>query len=88
MNAKTMKPKALHTAEPEMQPEYDFSGAVRGKYYGRYLESSNVVVIEPDVHKKFRNSAAVNEALRTLIRASGKGRGLTRRPARTRNLIR
>ena len=84
INAKTMKPKALRAAEPDMRPEYDFSGAVRGKYYKRYLESSNVVVIEPDVHEKFKNSAAVNEALRTLIRAAGKGRGLTKRPTRTR----
>jgi hypothetical protein len=79
-----MKPKALHAAEPEMRPEYDFSKAVRGKYYKRYLESSNVVVIEPDVHKQFKNSSAVNEALRALIRAAGKGRGLTKRPTRTR----
>jgi len=84
MNAKTMKPKAPHVAEPEMRSEYDFSGAVRGKYYKRYLESTNVVVIEPDIHEKFKNSAAVNEALRTLIRAAGKGRGLTKRRTRTR----
>jgi hypothetical protein len=79
-----MKRKAAHAAEPEMRSEYDFSGAVRGKYYKRYLESTNVVVIEPDVHEKFKNSAAVNEALRTLIRATGKGRGLTKRRTRTR----
>ncbi len=84
MNAKTMKPKAPHAAEPEMRPEYDFSGAVRGKYYKRYLESTNVVVIEPDVHERFKNSAAVNEALRTLMGAAGKGRGLTKRRTRTR----
>lgn len=84
MNAKTMKRKALHASEPDMRPEYDFSRAVRGKYYRRYLESTNVVVIEPEVHKKFRNSAAVNEAPRTLIRAAGKGRGLTKRPTRAR----
>lgn len=76
--------KPLKVAEPEMRPEYDFSGAVRGKYYRRYLESSNVVVIEPDVHSKFKNSAAVNDALRTLIRAAGKRRGQTKRPTRTR----
>lgn len=76
--------KPSKAAEPEMRPEYDFSGAVRGKYYRRYLESSNVVVIAPDVHEKFKNSAAVNEALRTLIRAAGKKRGLTKRPTRSR----
>ena len=76
--------KLLKVSEPEMRPEYDFSGAVRGKYYRRYLESSNVVVIDPDVHARFRNSATVNEALRTLIRAAGKARGPAKRPARTR----
>jgi hypothetical protein len=67
-----------------MRSEYDFSGAVRGKYYRRYLESGNAVVIEPDVHRKFKNSAAVNDALRTPIRAAGKGRSLTKRPIRMR----
>ena len=67
-----------------MRPEYDFSGAVRGKYSRRYMENSNIVVIDPDVHERFKNSAAVNDALRTLIRAAGEGRGLTKRPTRTR----
>jgi hypothetical protein len=79
-----MKRKSLHAAEPEMRPEYDFSGAVRGKYYRRYHESSNVVVIEPDVHERFKNAKAVNKALRTLIRAAEKGRGRTKRATRTR----
>jgi len=79
-----MKRKPLHAAEPEMRPEYDFSGALRGKYYRRYHESSNVVVLEPDVHEKLKNAKAVDEALRTLIRAAGKGRGLTKRRTRTR----
>ena len=43
-----------------MRPEYDFSGAIRGKYYRRYLESTNVVVLDPDVAKRFKNSTAVN----------------------------
>ena len=30
--------KPLKVSEPEMRPEYDFSGAVRGKHYKRYLE--------------------------------------------------
>ena len=81
MNANTMKRK---TKEPEMRAEYDFSGGVRGKYYQRYVESSNVVVLEPDVHKRFKNSNAVNKALRSLIRAEGTQRGLAKRPTRTR----
>ncbi|MBI2959910.1 MAG: hypothetical protein HYY28_06325 [Betaproteobacteria bacterium] len=79
-----MKSKGRETAKLEMRPEYDFSGGVRGKYYRRYMASTNVVVLEPDVHKRFKNAAAVNEALRTLIRAAGEGRGLTKRTARTR----
>ena len=49
-----------------MRPEYDFSEGVRGKYYQRYMESGNVVVLEPDVHRRFRNPSAVNKALRSL----------------------
>ena len=76
--------KPLKVSEPEMRAEYDFSGAVRGKYCRRYVESSNVVVIDSDVHERFKNAAAVNEALRALIMAAGRGRGPTERPARTR----
>ena len=78
MSAKIMKIKGHASTKSEMRPEYDFSGGVRGKYYRRYIWSTNVVVLEPDVHKMFRNSTAVNEALRTLIRAAGGGRGLTK----------
>jgi len=81
MNEKTMKRK---TKEPEMRAEYDFSGGVRGKYYRRYMENSNVVVLEPDVHRRFRNARAVNKALRSIIRAEGSQRGLTKRATRTR----
>jgi hypothetical protein len=67
----------------DMRPEYDFdySTAVRGKYYRRLLkEGANVVVLEPDVAKAFRSSAAVNEALRSLLRMSEATRRLTSRP--------
>jgi len=36
--------------EPEdddLEPEYDFSGAVRGKYYQRYQQGTNVVLLDP-----------------------------------------
>jgi hypothetical protein len=54
----------------DLRPEYDFdySKSVRGKYYRRLRdEGANVIVLEPDVAKSFRNSAAVNGALRTLL---------------------
>ncbi len=56
------------TANDEIRPEYDFSGGVRGKYYEAYVQSSNVVVLDPDVAEIFRDSASVNEALRLLAK--------------------
>lgn len=54
----------------ELKSEYifDYSKAVRGKYYRRLLEEgSNVIILEPDLARAFRNSSAVNEALRSLL---------------------
>jgi hypothetical protein len=76
-----MKAKSAVSSD-DMRAEYDFdySKAVRGKYYRRLLkEGANVVVLEPDVAKAFRNSAAVNEALRSLLRMSEATRRLTSR---------
>ena len=52
--------------ENEMLGEYNFSKGTRGKYAKRYHQSSNIVVLEPDVSERFPNSKAVNQALRTL----------------------
>jgi hypothetical protein len=46
-----------------MRPEYDLRGGVRGKYYERSKQGTDVVLLEPDVAKMFRDSATVNEAL-------------------------
>jgi hypothetical protein len=74
--------KAKSPALPDdMRPEYhfDYSTAVRGKYYHRIMrEGANVAVLEPDVAKAFRSSAAVNEALRSLLQISATTRRLTR----------
>ena len=62
------KPKAVRDA---LRPEYefDYSTAVRAKHYRRLLkEGANVVVLDPDVAKAFRDSEAVNEALRSLVK--------------------
>ena len=66
----------------ELRPEYnfDYSKAVRGKYYKRLIEEgSNVIVLEPDVAEAFRDSAAVNEALRSLLDLTRSTQRLTRR---------
>ena len=53
--------------DPDLRDEYDFSGGERGKYAQRFAEGSNVVVLDPDVAKRFSDSASVNEALRSLL---------------------
>jgi len=62
-----MKPDRRSDRDDEMLPEYDFTGAVRGKYYDRYRQGTNVVLLDPDVAAVFRDSAAVNDALRDLV---------------------
>ena len=76
-----MKAKTTVSSE-DMRAEYafDYAKAVRGKYCRRLLkEGANVVVLDPDVAKAFRSSAAVNEALRSLLRMSEATRRLTSR---------
>lgn len=52
------------SAAGEIRPEHDLRGGVRGKYYERYKQGTNVVLLEPDIAKVFRDSATVNKALR------------------------
>ena len=53
--------------QDEMRAEYDLSGGVRGKYYEKYKQGSNVILLEPDVATVFRDSKSVNQALRLLM---------------------
>ncbi len=67
-----------------MRPEYDFSGATRGRTAARYAEGADVVVVGHDVLDVFPDSVAVNEALRALapvIRRQRKLRKKTQRVA-------
>lgn len=73
---KKAKPLA---ADDDMLPEYDFSAAVRGKYYQRFQQSSNVVVLDPDVSAAFPNAASVNQALRTLALVARRSARVARR---------
>jgi len=71
-----MNPEEL---EDDLRPEYDFdfSKAVRGKYYRQYIESTNVVVLYPDVAAAFQNSEAVNQALRAMLKFAEQTSSLT-----------
>ena len=53
-----------------MRDEYPadlIKSGVRGKYAKRYREGTNVVLIDPDLHKLFPTSEAVNRALREYV---------------------
>ena len=56
----------------DLRPEYDFSGGVRGKYAQRVREGTNIVVLDPDVAAEFKDSQAVNDALRRLLKSRAK----------------
>ena len=65
--------KTDDTPLDELRPEYDFSnmnGGIRGKYAQRYRAGTNLVKIDPDVAEVFMDDAAVNEALRELIKVA------------------
>ena len=52
---------------PEYPPELIRSGT-RGKYAQRYRdEGTNTAIIDPDLHKLFPDSDAVNRALRDYV---------------------
>jgi hypothetical protein len=59
------------TNDDEMRPEYDFRGGERGKYFAQYQQGTNVVVLEPDLAKVFRDSESVNQALREYLAEHG-----------------
>ena len=66
----------------DMRPEYDFAGmkgGVRGKYAKQFRVGTNVVLLDPEVYKAFRTAAAVNDALRAILK-------ITKSVSQSRNL--
>jgi len=62
-------PKTRKRRSHDLRVEYDFralAGGVRGKYLRRASAGTNVVLLDPDVARTFRDSRTVNEALRLL----------------------
>ena len=74
-----MKKRYTTEMDDELRPEYDLSelleGGVRGKYVARYRAGTNLVLLDPDVAKAFPDEAAVNEALRLVIKLTEIQRG-------------
>jgi hypothetical protein len=58
-----------------LRREYDLTrlrGGVRGKYYRRFTEGSNLVLLDPDIADAFPDAKAVNDALRVLVKVASK----------------
>ena len=76
-----MKKRGINMSDG-LRPEYDLrqllKGAARGKYAKRYQASANVVLLDPDVRKAFRDETEVNEALRLVIELRKVGRRSSR----------
>jgi len=74
------------TDKNEHRSEYKHSdfpgGLVRGKYAKRLKESSNIVVLRPEVAQAFPNEEAVNNALLSLIDIAQKTISPTKRSNR------
>jgi len=55
---------------------------VRGKYSRQYMQGSNVVVLDPEIFKAFPTSAAVNQALGSLLAVARETVRLTSRSSK------
>jgi hypothetical protein len=79
MKEKDMKNKKRNNDELKPEYNFDYTKAVRGKYYKQLLkEGANIVMLEPDVAKVFNDSASVNDALRSLLNLTERTRRLTK----------
>ena len=57
--------------EDTLRAEYTdelIKSGVRGKYANRYQEGTNIVLVDPELHRLFPNSEAVNRALRQFVK--------------------
>ena len=74
-------------SQDDLRPEYrreDFGPMVRGKYAPQMRESTNIVVLDPDVAEAFPNAEIVNQTLRRLLElAKASVHSPTPRPGRS-----
>ena len=66
-----MKKGKPNKRNDDPRAEYDVAklkGGVRGKYLERYRSGTNLALLAPDVRAAFPTDAAVNEALRSLMK--------------------
>ena len=63
---------------PELKRE-DLGRGVRGKYFKKFTQGSNVAVLRPELQQAFPTSEAVNNALASYLAFAREAKGLTRR---------
>jgi uncharacterized DUF497 family protein len=64
-----MKKVSSRVSVDDLRKEYDLSSlksGVRGKYYRKAMEGTNLVLLDPDTAEVFPDSESVNRALRML----------------------
>ena len=65
--------KANQTLKDDIRPEYDFAtmtGGVQGKYVNQDRADTNLALLDPEVARAFPTDAAVNQALRAVMRVT------------------
>lgn len=73
-----------------MRPEYDLAqlgAGVRGKYYRQAVAGTNLVLLEPELARVFKDSASVNRALRSLVNVANSAAGRRSSRSSTRKQI-
>jgi len=69
-NEGSMK-KNNRKSNDDIRPEYDFAsmkGGIRGKYARRYRAGTNLILLDPELAGAFPTDAAVNRALRAVLK--------------------
>ena len=72
----------MKKAKDELRQEYkrsDFATMERGKFHTEVAKGTSVALLDPAIAKAFPTSAAVNEALASLLELTDKTARITRR---------
>ena len=67
--------KVTSKKKDELRKEYDLATlgpGVKGKYHDRFLEGTNLVLLDPDIAEAFPSAKDVNDTLRVLVTVASK----------------
>ncbi len=81
-----MKKASADKRNDDLRQEYDLAqltGGVRGKYHRQAVAGTNLILIEPELARVFRDSESVNRALRLLLETASASAA----PARQRHRV-